>query len=81
MAKAVVPKPPEKTWAKSTLHRVYLGVKAPAGMAGLRLVWAVVGYKWVRLCTPITNIKLRIRRSEWDRLSPGDRVPVRKGKK
>ena len=80
MAKVVVPKPPEKTWASSVLHRVYLGMKARAGMAGLRLVWVVIGYKWVRLCTPITHIKHRIRRIEWDSLSPGDRKRMGKDK-
>jgi len=78
MAKAVVPKPPEKTWASSSLYRVYLGMKAPAGMAGLRLVWAIVGYKWVRICTPITHLKHRMRRTEWDKLSAGDRQPMGK---
>ena len=71
---AVTPRPPEKTWATADLYRVYLGMKAPAGMAGCRLVWAHVGYKWVRLCTPITHNKHRMRRSEWDKLSPGDRM-------
>lgn len=70
---ALTPKPIEKTWANAILHSVYLGLGSPAGMAGHRLVWAVVGYKWVRLCTPITKIKHRMRRSEWDKLPAGDR--------
>mgnify|MGYP001169460775 CR=1 FL=1 len=76
--KSVTPKPKEKSWANAILHRVYLGMKAPSGMAGLRLVWAIIGDKWVRLRTPVTNVKLRMRRSEWDKLPSGDRMPMRK---
>ena len=76
----VTPRPPEKTWATADLIRVYLGMNAPAGMAGCRLVWAKIGYKWVRLCTPVTHIKHRMRRSEWDKIPFGDRedVPLEK---
>ena len=34
--------------------------------SGTRLVWAVVGRKWVRICIPIELIKFRMRRDEWD---------------
>lgn len=78
--KSVTPKPTEKSWANAVLHKVYLGLRAPAGMAGLRLVWAIVGYKWVRLRTPVTNVKLRMPRSDWDSLSEGDRMPWRNNK-
>ncbi len=73
-------KPAEKTWTTASLYQVYLGLNAPAGMAGCRLVWAVVGYKWVRLCTPITNIKHRMRRTEWDKVPAGDRLQWRNAK-
>jgi hypothetical protein len=35
---------------------------------GTRLVWAVVGRKWVRVCIPIELIKFRMSRNEWDRI-------------
>jgi len=69
----MTPRPQGKTWSTAELHRVYLGLRAPSGMAGLRLVWAIVGYKWVRLCTPGTNIKIKIRRNEWDGIPLSDR--------
>lgn len=59
------PRPPEATWRTARLYRADLyNVRWP--VCGCRLVWAVVGRKWVRLCTPITNIKWRMKRSEWD---------------
>ena len=66
-------RPTGKTWKTAKLFKVYLGMKAPAGAAGLRLMWAIVGHKWVRCCTPITNVKFKIRRAMWDELPAGDR--------
>ena len=63
-------RPTGKTWKTAKLFKVYLGMKAPAGAAGLRLMWAIVGHKWVRCCTPITN-------AVWDELPAGDRELVR----
>ena len=59
------PRPVEATWAKAKLYRGDLyNVKWPR--SGTRLVWAVVGRKWVRVCIPIELIKFRMRRDEWD---------------
>jgi len=59
------PKPKEATWSTAKLYRVDLyNVKWPR--SGTRLVWAVVGRKWVRICIPIELIKFRMRRDEWD---------------
>ena len=59
------PKPKEATWSTAKLYRVDLyNVKWPR--SGTRLVWAVVGRKWVRICIPIELIKFRMRRDECD---------------
>ena len=61
------PRPVEATWSNAKLYRVDLyNVKWPR--CGTRLVWAVVGRKWVRVCIPIELIKFRMSRNEWDRL-------------
>ena len=70
-------RPTGKTWKTAKLFKVYLGMKAPAGAAGLRLMWAIVGHKWVRCCTPITNVKFKMRRAMWDELPAGARELVR----
>ena len=59
------PRPKEATWATAKLYRVDLyNVKWPR--SGTRLVWAVVGRNWVRICVPTEWIKFRMRRDEWD---------------
>ena len=64
-------KPKEATWRTAKLYAAdFYNVKWP--VCGSRLVWAVVGHKWVRLCTPIQNDKWRMKRSDWDAL-PGVR--------
>ena len=61
------PRPVEATWPNAKLYRVDLyNVKWPR--CGTRLVWAVVGRKWVRVCIPIELIKFRMSRNEWDRI-------------
>ena len=61
------PRPVEATWSNAKLYRVDLyNVKWPR--CGTRLVWAVVGRKWVRVCIPIELIKFRMSRNEWDRI-------------
>lgn len=63
-----IPKPKEATWDNAKLYRVdFYDMRLP--VSGTRLVWAVVGYKWVRICTPIQNKKFRLRRGEWDKMS------------
>ena len=59
------PKPTEATWQNAELYRVDMyNVKWPR--SGTRLVCAVVGRKWVRVCIPIELIKFRMSRNEWD---------------
>ena len=63
----LTPKPPEKTWDNAKLYLVdFYDMRLP--VSGTRLVWAVVGRKWVRICTPIQNKKFRIKRDEWDKM-------------
>ena len=63
----ITPRPPEKTWADAKLYRCDLyDTRYP--VCGTRLVWVNVGWKWVRLCTPIQHDKWRIRRAEWDKI-------------
>ena len=63
-----VARPKEATWDNAKLYRVdFFDMRLP--VSGTRLVWAVVGYKWVRICTPIQNKKFRVRRGEWDKMS------------
>jgi len=63
-----VAKPKEAAWDNAKLYRVdFFDMRLP--VSGTRLVWAVVGYKWVRICTPVQNKKFRMRRSEWDKMS------------
>ena len=58
-------KPVEKSWANSKLFNVYFKeVSFP--MCGQRFAWAVVGYKWVRICIPFHNVKFKIQRSLWN---------------
>ena len=63
-----VARPKEAAWDNAKLYRVdFFDMRLP--VSGTRLVWAVVGYKWVRICTPIQNKKFRVRRGEWDKMS------------
>ena len=63
-----IARPKEATWDNAKLYRVdFFDMRLP--VSGTRLVWAVVGYKWVRICTPIQNKKFRVRRGEWDKMS------------
>jgi len=66
-------KPREASWRSSLLYRVHL-FDSRWPVCGFRLVWAVVGYKWVRICTPITNIKFKMRRTDWDQLGLREQV-------
>ena len=66
-AEHMIQRPPEKTWADAQLYRCDLyDTRYP--VCGTRLVWVVVGRKWVRFCTPIQHDKWRIRREEWDKI-------------
>ena len=66
-AEHMIQRPPEKTWSDAQLYRCDLyDTRYP--VCGTRLVWVVVGRKWVRLCTPIQHQKWRIRRDDWDKI-------------
>ena len=66
-AEHMIQRPPEKTWSDAQLYRCDLyDTRYP--VCGTRLVWVVVGRKWVRFCTPIQHDKWRIRREEWDKI-------------
>ena len=63
-----IARPKEAAWDNAKLYRVdFFDMRLP--VSGTRLVWAVVGYKWVRICTPVQNKKFRMRRGEWDKMS------------
>ena len=63
----MVPRPPEKVWAEAKLYRCDLyDTRWP--VCGTRLIWVVVGRKWVKLCTPIQHDKWRIKRTDWDNI-------------
>ena len=67
VVKMLTPRPPEATWADAKLYRCDLyDTRYP--VCGTRLVWVVVGWKWVRFCTPVQHDKWRIRREEWDNI-------------
>lgn len=66
-------KPSEKAWRTSRLYRVHLfDQRWP--VAGFRMIFAVVGHKWVRCVTPITNIKFKMSRADWDALQVCEEV-------
>lgn len=65
-------KPKGKTWRTAKAFSVdftsiYLrGINKRLPVSGGRIVWAVVGYKHVRICLPVCNTKFRMKRAEWD---------------
>ena len=67
-------KPRGARWATARLiyadlTTAYLrGINQRLPLAGGRLLWAVVGRKWVRCCAPVCNTKFKLRRSEWDQI-------------
>jgi len=64
-APMLTPRPAGKVWSEAGLYQVDLySTKYP--VCGTRHVWAVVGRKWVKVCTPIQNDKWRMSRTEWD---------------
>ena len=66
-AEHMIQRTPEKTWSDAQLYRCDLyDTRYP--VCGTRLVWVVVGRKWVRFCTPIQHDKWRIRRDDWDKI-------------
>lgn len=60
-------KPKNKTWSTAKLFDArFYDSRWP--VCGQRMVWAVVGHKWVRVCTPVQQAKFRMRRADWDKL-------------
>jgi hypothetical protein len=69
----MLPRPFEATWKTAKLYRVYFSdTRWP--VSGQRMVWAVVGRKWVRVVTPITKTKFKMRRSEWDNITDKEMI-------
>ena len=61
-------KPSAATWRTAKLFDVNLyHHKAP--LCGQRLIWVIVGRKWVRFHSTIGNIKFKLRKSDWDAIS------------
>ena len=60
-------KPTSKSWSTAKLFNVYFkDLRLP--ICGLRYCWAVIGHKWVRVYIPISTIKFKVRRSQWDQM-------------
>ena len=60
-------KPSAKSWKTSKRFQVYFG-SATHPLGGLRIIWAVVGIKWVRICHPICGVRHKIKLQEWQKL-------------
>ena len=61
------PTPRKKSWKNAKLFEAYfMDQRFP--VCGQRMVWAVVGYKWVRVSTGLQDKKWRMRRADWDQL-------------
>ena len=69
--KIILPKPEGKSWKTSKIYNVYFGMGFP--VSGLRLVHAIVGRKYVRICLPVCKRKFKVKRRDWDNLDPRDR--------
>ena len=66
ISKMTTPRPPEKVWQKAVLYFCDLyDHRWP--VCGWRLVWVIVGRKWVKCCTPIQHQKWRMKRADWDK--------------
>ena len=62
-----LPHPPGNVWQNAKLYSIRI-MDAKYPVCGTRMVWAIVGYKWVKICTPIQHDKFKMRRAEWDAL-------------
>ena len=69
------PTPRKKSWKNAKLFEAYfMDQRFP--VCGQRMVWAVVGYKWVRVSTGLQDKKWRMRRADWDQLESLRVVPL-----
>ena len=59
--------PKGNVWNNAEMYRVYLNLPRPS-LCGTRLLWVVIGRKWVKLCTLVEDTKMRISISEWNNL-------------
>jgi hypothetical protein len=59
--------PKGNVWNNAEMYRVYLNLPR-LSLCGTRLLWVVVGRKWVKLCTLVEDTKMRISISEWNNL-------------
>ena len=56
-----------KVWEKAEVYSVYLD--APnLQLHGDRLLWVVIGRKWVRLATLLGTHKMKININTWDKI-------------
>ena len=60
-------KPNSASWRTAKLFNVDLYISR-LPICGGRACWVIVGRKHVRLCEAFSNIKMKIRRSEWEAL-------------
>ena len=60
-------KPKAASWRTAKLFNVDLYINR-LPICGGRACWVIVGRKHVRLCETFSNIKMKIRRTEWDAL-------------
>ena len=76
-------KPEGKSWITSKrftvdFTSVYLrGINQRLPICGEHVVYAVVGHKHIRICLPISNIKFRMTRGEWDECINSNRPCLR----
>ena len=51
--------PKGNVWNNAEMYKVYLNLPR-LSLCGTRLLWVVVGRKWVKLCTLVEDTKMRI---------------------
>ena len=59
--------PKGNVWNNAEMYKVYLNLPR-LSRCGTRLLWVVVGRKWVKLCTLVEDTKMRISINEWNNL-------------
>ena len=59
--------PKGNVWNNAEMYKVYLNLPR-LRLCGTRLLWVVVGRKWVKLCTLVEDTKMRISINEWNNL-------------
>ena len=59
--------PKGNVWNNAEMYRVYLNLPR-LSLCDTRLLWVVIGRKWVKLCTLVEDTKMRISINEWNNL-------------